>query len=82
MGLDREKTCLRCLLTTKTQTSHLISTFVIHLLESIISKLATCKFSIFKLVSVAEKTGSSLALTETLMTDFLAKRPIFLGPGR
>ena len=42
-----EKTCLRWVVkTTKAQTS-LIRTFVIHLLESIISKLATSDISIF-----------------------------------
>ena len=42
----------------------LISTFVIHLLESTISKLASSEISIFYLVSVAEETGSSLAFSE------------------
>ena len=39
----------------------LISTFLIHFLERIISKLATGEISIFLLVSVAEETGSSIA---------------------
>ena len=43
----------------------LISTFVIRLLESIISRLAAGHISIFLLVSVAEETGLSLALSET-----------------
>ena len=38
-------------------TRSLISAFVIHLLESILSKLATSEVSIFYLVSVAEGTG-------------------------
>ena len=38
-----------------------ISTFVVHLLESIISELASCKIS-FLLVCVAEQTGLSLTL--------------------
>ena len=37
----------------------LISAFIVRLLESIISKLASCKIS-FKLVSVADQTGLSL----------------------
>ena len=53
----------------------LISAFIIRLLESIISKLATSKFSIFQLVSVAEVTGLSLAMAETLKTGFVATRP-------
>ena len=54
----------------------LISAFVIHLLESIISKLATCKVSIFQLVSVAEQTVLSLTRLESRKTDFPASRPI------
>ena len=50
----------------------LISAFVIRLLERIISKHATSKFSIFSLVSVAEETGLSLTLSETQKTGFLA----------
>ena len=45
-------------------TSRLISAFVIRLLESIISKLASSEISIFYLVSVAEETGLSLAFSE------------------
>ena len=51
----------------------LISTFVIRLFESIISRLAISK--IFELTSVAEETGSSLALSETQKTSFVASRP-------
>ena len=40
----------------------LISTLVIPILESLISKLATCEISIFLLVSVAGETGLILAL--------------------
>ena len=54
----------------------LISAFVIHLLESIISRLATSEISLFKLVSVAEQTGLKLTLSETLKTGFLVMRPI------
>ena len=39
---------------------NLISAFVIRLLESFLSKLATGEISIFKLVPVAEETGLSL----------------------
>ena len=51
------------------------SAYAIRLLESIISKLATSKFSIFYLVSVAEETGLRLALLETLKTTFVATKP-------
>ena len=43
----------------------LISAFVICFLESIICNLATGEISIFKLVSVAERTGLKLFLSET-----------------
>ena len=54
----------------------LISTFVIRLLESIISKLAAGEFSIFLLVSVAKETGLSLTLLETQKSGFVSSRPI------
>ena len=43
----------------------LISAFVIRFLESIISKLTTSEVSIFYLVSVADETGLSIALSQT-----------------
>ena len=43
----------------------LISAFVIRLLESIMSRLATREISIFQLVSVVERAGWSLGLPET-----------------
>ena len=43
------------------------SAFVICVMESIISKLATREISPFQLVSVAEETGLSLALSEALL---------------
>ena len=52
----------------------LISTFVIHFLESSITKLATGEFSIFQLVSEADQTGLSVALSETLKTGFVTSR--------
>ena len=52
----------------------LISTFVIHLLESIISKFAKSEFSIFWLVSVAEETGLGLTFRETPKTGCVALR--------
>ena len=55
----------------------LISAFVIRLLERKISKLASGKISIFKLISVAEETGLSFALTDTPKTGFVAYRPIY-----
>ena len=54
--------------------NRLISTFVIHFLERIISKLATSKTPIFFLVTVAEETDLSLALSETLKTGFVGLR--------
>ena len=79
-GPPREKTCLQGLRTTKVQTSlrSLISSFLICLLEHIISKLATSKFLTFLLVSVAEETGLSHALSETPKTGFVTSQPILL----
>ena len=55
----------------------LISAFVIRFLESIISKLAMYSaISIFLLASLAKETNLSLALSETLKTDFFSLRPI------
>ena len=52
---------------------------VICVLENTISQLATCEISVVHLVSVAEETGFSLALSETPKTGFVATRPnIFL----
>ena len=39
------------------------------------SKLAAGEISIFQLVSLAEETGMSLALSETPKTGFVAMRP-------
>ena len=69
-GPGREKTCLLGFVNNKgaDQPAHphsLISAFVIHTLESNIFKLATGEFKIFYLLSVAEETGLSLALSET-----------------
>ena len=50
----------------------LTSAFVIHLLRHIISTLATSDVSAFQLVSVAEVTGLSIALSETPKTGFVA----------
>ena len=78
LGLDTRKPVLGSQ-TTKLQTSlgNLISTFVIHYLESIIVSLAPCKISIFWLVSVAEQTGLSISLLEALRTGFVKLRPIY-----
>ena len=48
-----------------------ISAFIIRLVKSIISRLATSEFSLFYLVSVTEETGLSLVLSETPKTGFL-----------
>ena len=52
----------------------LISAFEIHYLYLLV-KLAPCKITIFKLVSVAEQAGLSLTWSETLKTGFLVSRP-------
>ena len=80
MGLEARKPAFGGSRTTKAQTSlcicSLISAFVVRLLESIISKLATREISLFKLVSVAEETGLSLNLSESQKTGFHTARPI------
>ena len=60
------KTCLQGLQTIKAQTS--LHVFVTRFLESIIFKVATS-------LSIVEKSGLSLALSETRKTDFVALRP-------
>ena len=76
----REKTSLRGFAnnTGADQPAHLrslISAFVIHFLESIISRLDTSEISIFWLVSVAEQAGLNLTLSVTPKTGFLTARP-------
>ena len=83
IGPWREKTCLRVVANNKNadQPTHprsLISVFVIRLLESIISRLATIEISIVLLLSVTEETG----LSETPKTGYLASRPICYGHPR
>ena len=46
------------------------------LMENIISRLTTSEISIYWLVSVAEETGLSLALSKIPKTGFVASRPI------
>ena len=80
-GHGCEKICLRRFTNNKgadqpAHTRSLISPFVIRFLESIVSKLATSKISIFSLISVDEQAGLNLTLLETLKTGFLAMRPV------
>ena len=56
----------------------LISAFLIRFLGSKIIQLAASELSIFKLVSVAEQDGLTLAIRETPKTGFLAMRHILL----
>ena len=80
MGLDTRKPVFCGLWSTKVQTSlHiwcLISAFVIPLLKSIKSKLATSVILIFWLVSGAEQAGLGMTFSETPKTGFLTFRPI------
>ena len=77
MSRDARKPVFGGLQTTQAHLHSLISAFVIRLLESSISKLATGEISIFKLVSEAEQTGLGVALFETLKTGFLETRPSY-----
>ena len=56
----------------------LISAFAIHLLNIIILKLAPSEISLFYLVSVAEKAGFGINLSETLKTGFVASMLIYI----
>ena len=56
----------------------LISAFAIHLLNSIILKLAPSEISLLYLVSVAEKAGYGMILSETLKTGFVASMLIYI----
>ena len=58
----------------------LISTFVVHYLDSIIPILAKSKFSRLYLVSVAEQAGLSHIWSQTPKTGFLVKRLIWYWP--
>ena len=53
----------------------LVCAFVICYLKSLVIKLASYEISILQLVSVADETGLSLALSETLKKGFVASRP-------
>ena len=74
-GLCHGKTCLRPFVSNKGADQpeypcRLISAFVIRLLESIISQLASSK------ISVAKETGLSLPLPETPKTRLVVTRSI------
>ena len=56
----------------------LISAFAIYFLNSIISKLAPSKISLFYPVSVAEKVGFGMIFSETLKTGFVASMLIYI----
>ena len=56
----------------------LISVFAIHLLNSIILKLAPSEVSLFYLVSVPEKAGFGMILSVTLETGFVASMLIYI----
>ena len=81
-GHQRKKNCLRRCAINKgsdhpAHPRSPVSAFIIPLLESIISMLATSEISIlYKLVTVAVETDFSLALWETPKTGFLMVRPI------
>ena len=56
----------------------LISVFAIHLLNSIILKLAQIEISLFYPVSEAEKAGFGMILSETPKTGFVAPMRIYI----
>ena len=79
MGFDARKHVLGVANNKSTdQSAHpcrLISAFVIRILERIISNLATGEISSYLLVSVAEQTGLSLAMSEPPKEVFLSLSP-------
>ena len=80
-GPHRKKTCLWEFANNKgadqpVHSRSLISAFVILLLESIISRLATSEILSFYVVSVAEQAGFNLTSSETPNTGFLRAKPI------
>ena len=75
-GPGRKKTCLRGFANNKgtdqpTHRRSLIIAFVILFLKSVISYLTTSEISVFQLVSVAEETALSLALSEIPKKGYL-----------
>ena len=56
----------------------LISAFAIHLLNSIILKLAPSKISLFCLVSLAEMAGFGMIISEALKKGFVASMLIYI----
>ena len=77
LGPRREKICLRGFANNKgadmpAHPRSLISAFVIRLLESIMSRLATREIIIFQLASVVEQADLSLILSESPKTGFFA----------
>ena len=55
---------------------HTVQHLFFHLLENIISKLATREISLFYLVYVAEQAGLGMTWSEATKTGFLASKPI------
>ena len=76
MRLDRRKTVLRDLQATKVEISLHICAFVIHLLESIISRLA--KSEISEAAATEILLGASLILLKHQKTGFFVSRPIYV----
>ena len=56
----------------------MISAFAFHKLNRIVFKLAPSEISLFYLVSVAEKAGFGMILSETLKTGFVASMLIYI----
>ena len=56
----------------------LISVFAIHKLNRIVFKLAPSEISLFYLVSVSEKAGVCMILSEALKTGFVASMFIYI----
>ena len=71
------KTCFSHIVQQRCRSACVISTFVVHYLDSIIPLVSISKISRLYLVSVAEHAGLSLTLLEALKTGFLMMRLIY-----
>ena len=72
IGVCEQRRCRPACASAQSDQRSLISAFAIHLLKSIILKHAQSEISLFYLVSVAEKAGFDIILSETLKTGFVA----------
>ena len=81
-GPRDEKTCSCNMRTTKAHARSLISTFVVHCLDSIIPLVSISEISSLYLASVAAQASLSLPWSQTLKTSFHVTRLIIIEVSR